>query len=299
MIPEYLALRAIIYSASFGTLIVMGATGASAQSTTQPAQASIAPPAPDLNADRIIVGVGVASVPSYEGSDNNNFIFAAAVQGQYKGYAFNTRGTQLFVDVIRNQPGQSLDFQLGPVISVNTNRRTRSGIDDRQVEALGTRKIALELGGFVGVGKTGLITSAYDTLSVKVAYIHDVTGVHSSYVVTPIVNYGTPLSRKAYVGLSASASYAGRGYARTYFNVDPAGSLRSGLPIFYADKGWKNYSLSALGTYSLTGDLTGGLSAVGGISYSRLLNDFADSPITSIAGSRNQWFYALGLAYTF
>ena len=292
-------LRALIYSAGLGALIAAGAPGVSAQSTTPPAQPPIGPTVPDINADRILIGIGIASVPSYEGSDNNNFIPAAAVQGQYKGFAFNTRGTQLYVDAVRNQPGQTLDFQAGPIISLNLNRRTKSGIDDRQVEALGKRKLAVELGGFVGVGKTGIITSAYDTLSVKVAYIHDVTNVHDSYVVTPIINYGTPLSRKTYVGLSGSASYAGRGYAQTYFGVDPAGSLRSGLPVFYADKGWKNYSISALGIYSLTGDLTGGLSAVGGISYSRLLNDFADSPVTSIAGSRNQWFYGLGLAYTF
>ena len=30
-----------------------------------------------------------------------------------------------------------------------------------------------------------------------------------------------------------------------------------------------------------------------------MLNDFADSPLVGIAGSKNQWLGAVGLAYTF
>jgi outer membrane scaffolding protein for murein synthesis (MipA/OmpV family) len=30
-----------------------------------------------------------------------------------------------------------------------------------------------------------------------------------------------------------------------------------------------------------------------------MLNDFADSPIVSIAGNRNQWLGGAGIAYTF
>jgi outer membrane scaffolding protein for murein synthesis (MipA/OmpV family) len=30
-----------------------------------------------------------------------------------------------------------------------------------------------------------------------------------------------------------------------------------------------------------------------------MLNDFADSPIVSIAGNRNQWLGGAGVAYTF
>ena len=54
-----------------------------------------------------------------------------------------------------------------------------------------------------------------------------------------------------------------------------------------------------MGMVSLTGDLTGGLALVGGVNYRRMLDDAGDSPLTSIAGSRDQWAGALGLAYTF
>jgi outer membrane scaffolding protein for murein synthesis (MipA/OmpV family) len=33
--------------------------------------------------------------------------------------------------------------------------------------------------------------------------------------------------------------------------------------------------------------------------YSRMLGDYADSPIVSSAGSKNQWAGAVGIGYTF
>ena len=42
------------------------------------------------------------------------------------------------------------------------------------------------------------------------------TGIHKSYVITPQVDYGTPLSRRAYVGISGSYSFVGSGYADSF-----------------------------------------------------------------------------------
>lgn len=251
----------------------------------------------DTGRNTVTIGAGVATVPSYEGSNTNRFVPVGAARGSIDGFSFSTRGTKLFVDLVPNKPGPVVDFQAGPVVSLDFNRV--SGIRDDRVEALGKKKLAVEVGGFVGIGKTGVITSPYDKISISASYIHDVTGVHGSYIISPEINYTTPLSRKAFVGVSGSASYAGRGYARSYFTVTPTGSLASGLPVYYAGKGWKNYSVSGLAGYSLSGDLLHGLALVGGVSYSRLLDDFAASPIVSIAGKRDQWYGAVGLAYTF
>lgn len=253
-----------------------------------------------LTRQTITVGAGVATIPSYEGADNNRLVPVAAARGSISGFNFSTTGARLFVDVVRDsRDGDGLDFQLGPIVGFNAYRTGRKSINDRQVEALGTLDTAIELGGYVGIGKTGLITSDYDTLSVQVAVGRDVANAHDSYTVTPAVNYGTPLSRKAFVGISASATYAGGKYNRYYFGVTPAGSLASGLPAFTPGGGWKNYSLSAIGNYALTGDLLGGFSVVGGVSYSRLLNDAGRSPVVRLAGDRDQWLGAIGLAYTF
>ena len=264
-----------------------------------PAFAQDADPAADIDTsgDSIMVGVGVGSVPTYEGSDDRRIVPVPAIRGSISGYSFSTRGTKLFVDLVRNEPGPTWDYQLGPVIGLNFNRTGNS--EDARIEALGRRKLALELGGYIGIGKTGVITSDYDKLSASVAWTQDVSGVNKSFTLTPQIDYGTPLSTKAYVGISGSATYAGGKYADTYFNVSRAGSIASGLPVFDADAGWKNWSVSALGTYSLSGNLLHGFQLVGAVSYSKLLNDFARSPVTSIAGERGQWIYAAGIAYSF
>jgi len=253
--------------------------------------------APDTNRTSFTIGGGAALMPSYEGSNDYVVAPAVAARGKVAGFAFSTRGTQLYVDLVPNPSGPSFDFQLGPIVGLNFNRTGR--VTDPQVKALGNRKVAVEAGGYVGLGKTGVITSDYDSLTLKVAYVHDVGNVYRSYVITPSLEYTTPLSRKAFVGLSVSADYAGTGYSRAYFDVDPAGSLRSGLPVFSGRKGWKDISVGTVVGHSLTGDLLHGLGLYAMGSYTRLQGDFADSPVVSIAGSRNQWLGAIGLGYTF
>jgi outer membrane protein len=282
-------------------LLCFSATAAFAQEASPPAPAPPAETMPSGTADEnrtsFTIGGGAAYMPSYEGSNDYIIAPAVAARGKIEGFSFFTRNTQLFVDLIPNPSGPSFDVQLGPIAGVNLNRTGR--LVDPRIKALGSRKLAIEAGAFVGIGKTGLITSDYDNLTVRVAYVHDVSQIYRSYVVTPSIEYGTPLSRKAFVALSVSADYAGAGYSRAYFDVDAAGSARSGLPVFTGGKGWKDVTFGLVGSHSLTGDLLHGLGLYVTGSYSRMQNDFAVSPVTSVAGSPNQWFGAVGLGYTF
>lgn len=252
------------------------------------------------NHSELTLGAGVATVPSYEGSDDGVLVPLAQARGKVSDFAFWTRGTSLYVDAIPNRDDSAIDFELGPVVNVNLNRTRR--IKDPQVRALGKLDTAVEVGGFVGIGKTGVITSDYDNLSARVSWMKDVAGAHGSYIVTPTVEYMTPLSTKAFVGLGVSADYVGKGYGRYYYDIDAAGSTASGLPVYTGagDKaGFKKVGVNLTGGYSLSGDLRRGwaLFAVGG--YSRILGDYADSPIVAIAGSRDQWIGAVGIGYTF
>ena len=251
----------------------------------------------DTSRDTITVAIVGAYLPDYEGSDDYRFVPGAAVRGRVHGFNFFTSGTQLFVNVIPQTSGPGFNFELGPVAALNFNRTNRS--DDSFVRNLGRRKLAFEAGGFLGISKTGLITSQYDTLTARVSMVNDVSGVNHSYVITPSISYGTPLSRQTYVSISASADYAGGRYAQTYFGVTPAESLRSGLPIYIGDNGWKDITFGALFNQSITGNLLHGLSLVATGSYSRLQGDFARSPLVRLRGDRNQFFGAVGLGYTF
>ncbi len=254
-----------------------------------------APPRQDRNS--LTIGLGAGYTPTYEGSDDYRIIPGGVVRGKVAGHSFYTRGLQLYFDAIPEADGPGLDVAVGPVVGLRLNR-TR-GIKDAQVRALGKLNTAYEVGGFVGIGQTGVITSDYDNLSFRVSYLKDVGNAHESHIISPSIEYGTPLSRQAFVGLSLSADFVGDGYADYYFDVTPAGSLASGLAPYDADGGFKSWTLSLAGAHALTGDLLGGLSLFAVGSYTRLRGDFADSPIVSTAGSPNQWFGAIGLSYTF
>lgn len=286
------------YLFSLAAAVSMLPTLAAAQDSA-PAQDPAAALADQAGGDSITVGLGAGYMPDYEGSNDYQFTPVPGLIGSVSGINFQVIGNRANADLIPSQPGPSWDFQAGPIGVLNFMRTKRSSIDDPRVRALGNRATALELGGFVGVGKTGVITSPYDKISLSVSYRHDVTGVHKSGIWQPTINYFTPLSTKAAVALFGSAERVETGYLRTYFDVAPSQVAASGLPAFRGRGGWKSWTVGAVGTHSLTGDLLSGFKVVGGVTYRKLINDVGDSPIVSIAGSRNQWLGVLGLAYTF
>ncbi len=281
-------------------LIPLTLAFAAAPLSAQTSDAAAPPPPPttaaDVDRNSLTFGLGGAITPSYTGSDDYNVNPGGIIRGRVAGFNFTTVGLNLFVDAVRDNGGQT-DFQLGPVVGLNLNRVNR--IKDPRVKALGELDAAVEVGGYVGVARTGVITSAFDVLSVSVAYQRDVTNTHDSWRLTPQVTYGTPLSRTTFVGISADATIVGDGFARTYFGVTPAGSIASGLPAYDLGGGVQDVGINLLIGQSLSGDLRRGWALFGIAGYSRLLGDFKRSPIVSIAGDANQFFGAIGAAYTF
>lgn len=250
----------------------------------------------------LTLGAGAAAIPSYEGSDDYRVVPIAQARGKVHDFAFWTRGTALYVDAIPNVDDSELDFQLGPVVNLRLDRTSRKGIKDNAVRSLDKLDTAVEVGGFVGIGKTGVITSAYDNLTARVTVTKDVGGAHQGYVVTPAIEYFTPLSPRTFVGIGVSADYVSKKYGGYYYDVSIAGSLASGLAPYdrAGDKaGFKKIGANLTAGYSLSGDLRKGwaLFALGG--YSRMLGRYADSPIVADVGSRSQWIGAIGIGYTF
>lgn len=250
--------------------------------------------------DYIAVAAGIVTVPSYNGSDDRNILPGFYLRGRFGGFAFSTRGTNFQVDLIRQKRGQRTDLKLGPIINLRGDRTGR--IKDAQVEALGERKMAVELGVSAGITHSGIITSRYDQIGLRVVGLKDISGKHGSWVVSPTIDYGTPVSSRAFLGVSASFNVYGKGFGRYYFDVDPLGSAASGLPV-YTGASRKatigKYTIGVAGAYSLSGDLRKGFVLIGGAQYGRVASRFGASPIVDIAGSRDQWLAGAGVAYQF
>jgi outer membrane scaffolding protein for murein synthesis (MipA/OmpV family) len=261
------------------------------------AQDPTSPPLPDPNdqSDTLTIGVGGAILPDYEGSNDYRIIPAAAVRGRVGGIAFFSRATYLYADLIPRGAGK-LEFDAGPIVGVRFNRTGK--IKDDIVDLLPSRHKAIEIGGFAGATLHGL-TNPYDALSARLDVVKDVGNGHGSTVITPSIDFGTPLSRRTYVSASLSADWVGGGYADYYYSISPSDTLASGLRTYDADGGFKGWKVGLLANQSITGDLTHGLSLFGTASYGRLAGDFKRSPIVADRGSASQWLGAIGLAYTF
>ena len=275
--------------------IVLFAASASpvfAQEEAEPVEASV------LDGDWLTLGIGGGYGPSYEGSDDGVFFPAPLAQGSVSGFDFGVRGPGLYVDLIRDSDSDSnVQLIAGPLVRLRFDRHTQ--IKDPVVKLLGKRDLAVEVGATGGVLFKKVLHD-YDFLTVTSDIQWDVAGAHEGRLITPAISYTTPLSPGILTNLTLSASHVDDNYAQTYFSVDTVGSAASGLPVFNADGGWKNYGGTFLLGVDLSGDIRdGGWSLFGLSSYSKLTGDAKRSPVTSIRGDADQWLFLGGVSYTF
>lgn len=277
------------------TCVAAAVSCASSPAFAQSTSTSASLPSPVEVADRdiVTVGAGAAVIPDYEGSNDYEVIPVGVIRGQIHGISFNTRGTYLYVNLI---PGSDkVHFDAGPIIGARFNSRRH--VRDPVIAMLPRRKTAIEIGGFAGFSLHG-ITNPYDTLAFRLDVTHDINGAHKSTLVSPNIEFSTPLSRRTYAGANLGLEFVGKKFADYYYTITPADSLASGLPVFNAGGGLKNWKAGLLLDQSITGNLVHGISIFGVGQYSGLLGDFKRSPIVSQRGSADQWIGAVGLAYT-
>lgn len=259
------------------------------------------PPGVDMgetvfDGDWLSVGVGVGIGPSYDGSDDYVLFPAPIVQGELGGIGISPRPAGLALDFIPDSDdGPNFDF--GPSIRLRNDRADQ--IEDEVVELAGELDRAVELGVATGISFPKLL-NPFDSLSLNLDARWDVAGAHEGMVIEPNVTYFTPLSRGVAASLSLSAEFVDDKYADYYYSVSPAQSLASGLPQYAAEGGLNSLGANMFVGIDLDGDVTnGGLAVVLVGGYSRLMNDAKNTPYTSIRGSADQFFGALGVGYTF
>lgn len=250
-----------------------------------------------FSGDRITVGVGAIYGPSYDGSDDYVVSPVPVLQGRLVGVDIAPRPGGVALDLVPDGRDAKIGVILGPVATLSSNRASQ--IEDPVVRAAGKLDRAVEVGVNAGLS-VNRVFHPFDSVTLSADTKWDVAGAHSGRSFSPTVTYSTPLSRAALVSLSASVRHVDDDYARYYYSVSPAQSAASGLPRFDADGGWESWSLGLFAGYDLNGNaLDGGFALIAIGAYSRMINDAAATPFTSLRGQADQWTGALGIAYTF
>ena len=245
--------------------------------------ADIAFPLPEI---RNAIGAGVGGVPDYMGS--NDYMLGAAPTA-----FFRLGDTDRYVRVLAFDVNVNLidsaTWSFGPAINY---RWGRSDVDDRQVDRMRDIDNTVELGIFGGWNWTGQDDPRH-RFWVGAEFLQDVGGVHDGHLLSASVRYFKPVTRPLTLGAGVALTYGSKDYMNTYFGVSASDSMSSGLSTFSAGSGLRDVRIPLTAVFSFNPNWH----LAGGIIYSRLLNDAADSPVTDDRGSANQFYFGAGIAY--
>ncbi|HXI86889.1 MAG TPA: MipA/OmpV family protein, partial [Parvularculaceae bacterium] len=165
-------------------------------------------------------------------------------------------------------------FAIGPTVRIQGRR---SENDNPALKGLGSVGTTFEFGGFAA-------TTFRHRYSVRFKVRHGLKTGHRGTIVDAqgtalLLRYG-PFS----TSVSAHTSWIGNRYADAYFSVTPEQSLRSGLPVFNAGRGFRDIGASINGYVNIGKRW----SFNPYVSYDYILHDIALTPIISQFGDRNQ-----------
>jgi outer membrane scaffolding protein for murein synthesis (MipA/OmpV family) len=222
----------------------------------------------------------VVGAPKYPGSDELSWFGYPSFKVRRAGAAdtFGAPDDAISLALIRHG-----GLRIGPSFRYIGSR---SPSDD--IELIGLAKVpwTLEAGAFVEYWPT-------DFLRARVDVRHGFHG-HEG-VVADVAADGFMRFAQWTFSAGPRLRLASSHYQQAYFSVTPAESAASGLPAYAAGSGVNAVGLAGSASYKFSPqwELTGYAR------YERLLGDAADSPITRLTGSPNQWTVGAILGYSF
>lgn len=128
--------------------------------------------------------------------------------------------------------------------------------------------------------------------SVTAQLQHQFTGADTGTLAELSAGFGFPLGGRAILRPGLNAQYGDADYNQSFFGISPAQAVRSGLPAYEAEAGFKSVGANLFATYLLTPDWF----LTGVASYDRLTGDAADSPIVD---DENQFRLIAGVVRRF
>jgi outer membrane protein len=278
-------LRAVLLCSAAVVVGILWGTAARGQDAKAPPQGDDPAQGPDQGWSGHLAA-GALAVPDYEGSEDYQAVPLIAGKLGYDSYYLEIQGPELRANV-SPFPG----WEFGPLVGM---RSGRDDVENDRVDALRSIDDSVEVGGFIKVSLYQLVHPTDELafgMEVKTGLSDDSKGTTVS--LGPTYSF-SPLERLR-LGLGISATFADGDYTDTYFSIDGADALRSGLSSFDAGGGLKDIGISLDVGYQLTEHW----GVMGFAGYTQLVGDAADSPIVDDEGSAGQGMIGVGVMYQF
>jgi outer membrane protein len=264
------------------TGLMIAACVAPGAALAQMAEGSQSSPLP-----RNYVAAGAAMLPDYAGSDDYRVIPFGAARFELAGVSFRTQGPGLAASLYENGP-----WELGAYVRWSGGR---DDVEDEIVDRMRDVDSSLIAGGYARVTLAENVLADRDRFGLGVDLGVDALGNFDGLAWSASADYGVMVSRGVFAALSASVSGFSDDYADTLFSVDAVDAAATGLSLYTAEGGVRDVGLTAI----LDVSVTRAWSVTGVAGYSRLVGDYADSPIVTERGSEDQFFLGLALGRRF
>jgi outer membrane protein len=243
-----------------------------------PAWGQLAPPASDWT---VTIGVEGRVLPGYEGSDSSVLRPVPIFNIRRAGTPARFRGPRDGLGIGLIDTGR---FRAGPAFKV---KLPRDEGDNSDLRGLGNVDWTLEAGAFAEYWPTDYFRLRAE-LRQGIGGHHGLVGDLSADLVVPVTPQLT-LSAGPRLTLATASAMS------PYFDITPAQSAASGLPVYDAGGGVRSYGLGAQARYHWTPRWESHVF----VEYQRLSDDAADSPLVSLRGSADQVQVGIGASYAF
>lgn len=240
--------------------------------TQLPAEAAPAT-APAQAGSHWTLGVGVATVPEFEGSD------------EYEAQPVPV--VDVGIGPIFAKTGEGIGFNVidTPIITAGASIKWMPGYDDDEVPA-GIDKVDGEIGARV------FASTRLNGVTATIAATQAITDTDRGLLINAGVAYPMPASKRLTITPSAGTTWADDNYMTSYFGIDPSEAAASDLDRYDPTSGFKDIHFRV----SASDRITDSINALGSVGITHLLGEAADSPLVE---RKTQPTALLGLAYTF
>ncbi|WP_419903553.1 MipA/OmpV family protein [Kiloniella sp.] len=224
------------------------------------------------------LGAGVGIGPDYEGSDDYDIGILPVLEASWRDDTFFISSEAgIGATLLRSE-----HFSAGVAFNYGGGREDG---DNSALRGLGDIDNGVEVTAFAGLD--------FDQYAFGVDLTQDISGDAKGTLATFNADYRFSfLDERLMLEVGPDVSWASSDYMSTYFGVDGKQASRSIYNKYDADAGLKDVGLHLNAMYAFDENWA----VMGGVGYSRLLGDAADSPIVD---SENQFFSALSVSYSF